>query len=227
MKFRYILLVLLMLMPVFVQAMSDKDIMEQVEYAIANEDWEVAEENYRIAVSENTEEAELFFWKHTANDTLFSSKMALILGDHYKRACNYNKAHVFYDELIKLQPDDIDALLACADLKAQSGKEKEALELYERVLSLDVNNLPANIFIGNYYYYYAEKERAEIEHSYSKLRVPTKMQNARYREHINDLVNSDYAKAKGYLQRVIALFPSFEVKKVLDKIRMVEMENAR
>ena len=37
MKFRYILLVLLMLMPVFVQAMSDKDIMEQVEYAIANE----------------------------------------------------------------------------------------------------------------------------------------------------------------------------------------------
>ena len=73
MKFRYILLVLLMLMPVFVQAMSDKDIMEQVEYAIANEDWEVAEENYRIAVSENTEEAELFFWKHTANDTLFSS----------------------------------------------------------------------------------------------------------------------------------------------------------
>ena len=58
MKFRYILLVLLMLMPVFVQAMSDKDIMEQVEYAIANEDWEVAEENYRIAVSENTEEAD-------------------------------------------------------------------------------------------------------------------------------------------------------------------------
>ena len=53
------------------------------------------------------------------------------------------------------------------------------------------------------------------------------MQYARYREHINDLVNSDYAKAKGYLQRVIALFPSFEVKKVLDKIRMVEMENAR
>ena len=39
------------------------------------------------------------------------------------------------------------------------GRESEALETYRKVLSLDADNLAANIFIGNYLYLKAEREK--------------------------------------------------------------------
>lgn len=226
-KYRYILLFLLVLVPFSIQAVSTGIVMGEVERAIADKNWEQVEKCFRKVVAEDAEEAELFFWKKIANDTPCRATMALILGEYNKNLRSYNKAYVFYNELIKLEPDNIAYLSACAEMKSNSGKEEEALSLYERVLSLDTNNLPANIFVGNYYYYYAEKERTTIKNNFARLSVPTRMEYARYRESLNRLVISDYAKAKSYLQRVISQFPSLEIKKVLDKIHLVEVENAR
>lgn len=226
-RYRYILLMLLVSLPLFVSAVQSDGIMEKVEHAITAEDWKQAEESFRMAVKENTEEAELFFWKKLQKDVPCHTAMALALGEYYKDEHDFNKAYVFYNELIKLKPDDIGYLSACAEMKVRSGKPDEALPLYERILSLDIDNLAANIFVGNYYYFYAEKERSTIKNNYARLRVPTKMEYARYRESLNNLVNSDYAKAKGYLQRVVSKFPSVEVRKLLNKIRLVETENAQ
>ena len=94
--------------------------------------------------------------------------------------------------------------------------------MYEKVLSLDINNLPANIFVGNYYYLQAEGRRNSLESNFRKIQLPTKMQYANYRNGLDDLMSSEYSKARIYLQRVIAQFPSTEVRKTLDKIAMVE-----
>ena len=48
------------------------------------------------------------------------------------------------------------------------------------------------------------------------------MQYARYRDAIDAVVSSNYAKAKEYLQDVLRTFPSAEAQKTLNKILAVE-----
>lgn len=50
--------------------------------------------------------------------------------------------------------------------------------MYEKVLQLDADNLAANIFLGNYYYLMAEKEKKRLDTDFKKLASPTKMQYA-------------------------------------------------
>lgn len=227
MKHTYTLWILLMLGICSATATAQEKLSAEVESAIEPQDWEEAENGYRTLVKEHIEDAELFFWQNAKEDNPYREKMASILGEYYRNARNYGKAYMFYDELLKLQPKNIDYLIASAEIKAYMGKEEDAIELYERVLSLDRDNLPANIFIGNYYFFHAEKEFATLKSEFAKFRAPTRMQYARYREDMNLLIQSDYAKAKGYLQRVVTLFPSLEVKKILNKIRAIELENEK
>ena len=41
----------------------------------------------------------------------------------------------------------------CAEMQVCRGQEKDALRMYEKILQLDADNLAANIFLGNYYYF--------------------------------------------------------------------------
>ncbi len=225
MKYGYTLGMLLVSVVFSINIAAQQNLAVKVEAAVARQNEDEVEKEFRALMEEHIAEAELFFWKKAKEDCPYQDKMALLLGEYYRNACDYGKAYVFYDELLKSHPNNIDYLIACAEIKVQSGKEEDALELYERVVSLDIDNLPANIFIGNYYFFHAEKEFTMLKSDFAKLSVPTRMQYARYRENMNTLVKSDYAKAKSYLQRVVALFPSFEAKKILRKIRSVEVEN--
>lgn len=104
------------------------------------------------------------------------------------------------------------------------GREKEASKLYEKVLTLDGDNLQANIYLGNYYYLQAEKDRKKLDDDYKKLSSPTRMQYARYRNGLSDLFINNYTKAKNYLQRVLQLFPSMEAGNTLERIKKIEVE---
>ena len=104
------------------------------------------------------------------------------------------------------------------------GKEKDAVNLCEKVLMLDANNLQANIFLGNYYYLQAEQAKKKIEEDYKKISSPTRMQYARYRNGLSDIFSTRYVRAKSYLQKVLQLFPSTEAGKTLEKIKKVEIE---
>ncbi len=103
-------------------------------------------------------------------------------------------------------------------------EEKDSVKTYEKVLILDANNLQANIFLGNYFYLQAEREKKKLEDDYKKITSPTRMQYARYRNGLSDVYSNGYSKAKDYLQRVLQLFPSTEAGNTLEKIKKLEIE---
>ncbi|MCQ5137498.1 hypothetical protein NE628_14930, partial [Coprococcus eutactus] len=78
----------------------------------------------------------------------------------------YDKAYLFCKELLQKFPNDVKWLLTCAETEVCRGKEEEALQTYQKVLSLDANNLDANIFVGNYYYLKAEQEKQQLMRDY-------------------------------------------------------------
>ena len=117
-----------------------------------------------------------------------------------------------------------DYLEACAEIQVCRGQEKEALRMYEKVLQLDADNLAANIFLGNYYYLMAEKEKKRLDTDFKKLASPTKMQYARYRDGLSKVFSTGYQKARNSLRKVISQFPSTEAQKTLDKILRIEKE---
>lgn len=195
-----------------------------VSQAMVEEKWDKANDLFKAAIEENAEKAEDFYWKNVRPDCRLRKSLAMHLGLYYKESRNYDKAASYYQELIRIVPQDIKCLAQCAAIEVQRGEQQMALDLYQKVLTLDENHLEANIFIGNYYYFYADKERRELVADYSKLAAPTRMQHARYRDGLIRIVTTGYDKAKGYLQRVLNQFPSTEVRKTLNRIEQIEKE---
>ena len=222
-----LLLILCLSYPIAWAAQGDDGILERLSDAMSQEKWEDAEKLFRQAVAGNVEKAETFFWTVVGTDCKIRKAMALELGSYFKNNRSYEKAYPFYKELIDVLPQNVEYLSACAELEVLRGKESNALSLYEKILTLDLNHLPANIFVGNYYYLLADQKKQKLDKDYKKIQSPTKMQYAGYRGDLDDIVHSGYAKAKVYLERVMTQFPSTEVKKTLDKIRLVERENLK
>ena len=91
------------------------------------------------------------------------------LAAYYKDKRNYDKAYLFYKEWLQYNPEDVPGLVACAEMQMMRGETKDALKLYEKVLTLDADNLQANIFLGNYYYLQAEQKKKTLEENYKKI----------------------------------------------------------
>ncbi|MDR0894641.1 MAG: hypothetical protein LBN06_04995 [Prevotellaceae bacterium] len=114
------------------------------------------------------------------------------------------------------------ALAQEAEAHFLNGEENVAARLYEEVLSVDANHLQANIFLANYYYLLAEREKSNLESDYHKLRKPTRRQRAQYHDSLSGIVSSHYHKAKVYLQRVLQLYPSTGAEQTIEKIGTLE-----
>lgn len=215
---------LLLSFPLMLLAQSADDMLKKVSSALNGGQFSPAVSYFRQAISANADRSEMFYWTSVDKNSEVSSKLAYELAVAYKRARNYDKGYLFYKELLQKSPNNVDYLAACAEMEVGRGKEKEALRTYERVIELDSDNLAANIYIGNYYYLMAEKERNQLENDYKKIPSPTRMQYAHYKDGLNLLVSTGYGKAKECLLKVIQRFPSTEAKKTLDKIVLVEKE---
>lgn len=198
-------------------------ILPNVTQAISQQHWEEASNLFRLAIDKDCYLSEQYFQREITLNCPARLGMMKYLADYYKTTRNYEKAYEFYKELTQAEQQEISVITNCAEIEVILGKEIEALHSYEKVLALDGNNLPANIFIGNYYYFAAEKNRQQIERDYKKLNPPTRMQYARYRDTLNQLIVSDFGKAKIYLERVVRLFPSVEARKTLKKIHAIEI----
>lgn len=227
MKILTLFLALWLSFPFALSAQSVDGTLQKVSAALDGKQWELAVSLFRQAISANMEKAEMFYWTAVDKNTDVSSKMARELASSYKKARSYDKAYLFYKELLQKSPNDVNCLSACAEMEVYRGKETEALQTYEKILGLDVENLAANIFIGNYYYLKAEQEKQQIENDYKKIATPTRMQYANYKNGLERVMADRYKKAKEYLLKVISRFPSTEAKKTLDKIRLIEKEMSR
>ena len=216
MKTLTLFLSLLFSFPFVLSAQMVGETLQKVSAALDNRQWDQAVTLFRQAVNANVEKAEMFYWTGVDKSLEVSSRMGRELAAYYKKSRSYDKAYLFYKELLQKSPNDVNCLVACAEM--------EALETYRKVLSLDADNLAANIFIGNYLYLKAEREKKQLEADYKKISAPTRMQYARYRDGLSRVMSTGYGKAREYLQKVISQFPSAEAQKTLERIKLIEKE---
>jgi hypothetical protein len=216
------LFVILLFFPAALFSQPVDETLQKVSEAIADKRWDQAGNLFREAVSLDATKAEAYYQKEVQKTCEACPSMAFELATYYKANRNVEKAYTFYKELTELVPHDVKYLSSCAELEVLRGNEQEALGLYQRILNIDKDNLAANIFVGNYYYFIADKEKGLLDKNYAKYKAPTRMQYAQYHNQLEQIVISDYAKAKTYLAKVLQLFPSTEIKKTLDKISQVE-----
>ena len=224
MKTLTLFLSLLFSFPFVLSAQMVGETLQKVSVALDNRQWDQAVTLFRQAVNTNVEKAEMFYWTSVDKSLEVSSRIGRELAAYYKKSRSYDKAYLFYKELLQKSPNDVNCLVSCAEMEVCRGRESEALETYRKVLSLDADNLAANIFIGNYLYLKAEREKKQLEADYKKISAPTRMQYARYRNGLSDVFTNSYGKAKAYLQRVLQVFPSMEAGNTLEKIKKMELE---
>ena len=215
------------LLSMSLSAQTAEQVLPNVTIALAQQHWEEASNLFRLAIDKDLYKSEKYFQEQITANCPARTEMIHQLGFYSKGHREYEKAYDYYKELIQLRPREIIYLTSFAELEVILGKEADALKSYEKILLMDSNNLAANIFIGNYYYFTADKEKKILENEFKKIGAPTRMQYANYRNELSRLVASDYGKAKTYLEKVIKQFPSVEAKKTLDKILAVEEESKR
>lgn len=219
-----ILLFLLISLPLTLHAQSVDDMLHKVSTAINAGQQGQTVSYFRQAIELNIDRSEMYYWTSVDKNGEVGRKCANELAIAFKNRRNYDKAYLFYKELLQKVPNNIDYLEAYAEIQVLRGQEKEALRVYENILQLDADNLEANIFIGNYYYLMAEREKKQLETDFKKISSPTKMQYAHYRDGLSKLFANGYERARNSLQKVILRFPSTEARKTLDKIILIEKE---
>ncbi|WP_321519967.1 hypothetical protein [uncultured Bacteroides sp.] len=209
------------------KAQTAEQIIPNISNALAQQHWEEASNLFRLAVDKDLFKAEKFFQEEISPDCPARTEMIHQLGFYCKGSRNYEKAYDYYKELVELRPREVIYLISLADLEVILGKENDALKTYDKILSIDSNNLAANIFIGNYYFFIADKEKRTLDSEFKKMQSPTRMQYANYRNELARLVTTEFEKAKTFLEKVVRQFPSVEAKNTLDKIHAVELESKK
>lgn len=224
MKTLTFLLSFIIAFPFALSAQKAEELLPKVSAALAEGQDDYAVSLFRQSADGGAEQTEMFYWTQVDKGSAVAPRLVSELAACYKDKRNYDKAYLFYREYLQYHPEDVPALVSCAEMEMMRGKEKDALKTYEKVLKMDGNNLQANIFLGNYYYLQAESDKKKLDDDYKKISSPTKMQYARYRNSLSDIYANNYSKAKSYLQRVLQLFPSTEAGRTLEKIGMIEKE---
>lgn len=214
----------LLLCPMPLPAQTAEILLQKAADALSAGKDDYAVSLFRQAAGVGAEQAEMFYWTNVEKNSAAAPRIVHELAVYYKDKRNYDKAYLFYKEWLQYYPEDVPGLVACAEMQLMRDEAKDALVLYRKVLALDADNLQANIFLGNYYYLQAEQKKKALEDSYKKIASPTRMQYAGYRNGLSDIFSNGYNKAKGYLQKVLQLFPSTEAGKTLERIMILEKE---
>lgn len=224
MKVLTLLLVSLLSFPLMLNAQAAGEMLQKVSAAIEAGQQGPAVSYFRQAIRSDIDRSEMYYWTSVDKNSDVCSKLANELAAAFKKNRNFDKAYLFYKELLQKNPENVDYMEACAEMQVYRGQEKDALRAYENLLQLDADNLAANIFLGNYYYLMAEREKDKLVSDFKKISSPTKMQYARYRDGLSKLFATGYEKARVSLLKVVQRFPSTEAKKTLDKILSIEKE---
>ena len=146
-----------LLCPMTLLAQSADVLLQKVADALSAGKDDYAVSLFRQAADADAGQTEMFYWTNVGKATAAAPRLAQELAVCYRDKRNYDKAYLFYKEWLQYYPEDVSALVACAEMQMMRGEAKDAMKLYEKVLALDADNLQANIFLGNYYYLQAEQ----------------------------------------------------------------------
>ncbi|WP_304523197.1 tetratricopeptide repeat protein, partial [Bacteroides acidifaciens] len=156
-------------LPLMLNAQSVDEMLQKVSAAIEAGQHGQAVSYFRQTISLNIDRTEMYYWTSVDKNSEISVNLANELAIAYRKRWNYDKAYLFYKELLQKAPNNVGYLESCAEMQVCRGQEKDALRLYEKILQLDADNLAANIFLGNYYYLMAEREKKQLETDYKKI----------------------------------------------------------
>lgn len=221
-RMRAFVLFIVMLLPAAAWPQTEGSLLSKLALAVENKLYEQAEGLLRQVVTVDIESAEQFYWIHLGRQHAMAPKLANELALYFEKNYDYNKASVFYKECVQFSPENIDGLLALARVNVLRGKEDEAFQTYEQVLSLEPNSLDANIYAANYFYLQAKLEKQAVERDYKRIQSPTRMQYAHYRNELYRVFEDKYVKARTHFENVLRQFSSVGAKKALAEIKAVE-----
>ena len=127
-----IFLISLFLLPLVLNAQSVDEMLQKVSAAIEAGQNGQAVSYFRQTIALNIDRTEMYYWTNVDKNSEISSKLATELALAYKKNRNYDKAYLFYKELLQKAPNNVDCLEACAEMQVCRGQEKDALRMYEK-----------------------------------------------------------------------------------------------
>lgn len=130
MKTLTLFLSLLFSFPFVLSAQMVGETLQKVSAALDNRQWDQAVTLFRQAVNTNVEKAEMFYWTSVDKSLEVSSRIGRELAAYYKKSRSYDKAYLFYKELLQKSPNDVNCLVSCAEMEVCRGRESEALETF-------------------------------------------------------------------------------------------------
>jgi len=131
----------LLLCPMTLLAQSADVLLQKVADALSAGKDDYAVSLFRQAADADAGQTEMFYWTSVGKATAAAPRLAQELAVCYRDKRNYDKAYLFYKEWLQYYPEDVSALVACAEMQMMRGETKDAMKLYEKVLALDADNL--------------------------------------------------------------------------------------
>ena len=121
MKTLTLFLSLLFSFPFVLSAQMVGETLQKVSAALDNRQWDQAVTLFRQAVNTNVEKAEMFYWTGVDKSLEVSSRIGRELAAYYKKSRSYDKAYLFYKELLQKSPNDVNCLVSCAEMEVCRG----------------------------------------------------------------------------------------------------------
>ncbi|WP_287826851.1 hypothetical protein [Bacteroides sp.] len=191
---------------------------------LEEEKWDKVVELFHQFAEQDPENAEVFYWVKGADKKLIADSLSYTLAEVYHKRGELDKSLSFYKLYISKANCSVEELLVLAQVIIDLCDVRLTQQIYERVIELDPKNVTANIFLGNYIYLRAERERKRLDYQFKKIKKPTRMEYARYRQQLKDLYLFSYVHAKTHLEEAYKSLKSVEVEKTLSHIDDIRKE---
>ena len=151
-------------LPLALNAQSVDEMLQKISAAIEAGQNGQAVSYFRQTIPLNIDRTEMYYWTNVDKNSEISSKLATELALAYKKKRNYDKAYLFYKELLQKDPNNVDCLETCAEMQVCRGQGKRCFAYvrkkycnWMRIIWLLIS------FLGNYYYLMAEQEKSKLE----------------------------------------------------------------
>ena len=222
MKILQRLLFLVCLASTSVFAQVPESLVSNLFISLENKEWDNVTLLFEEFSMKDPENAEVFYWVRASEVEEISKKLLLTLATNNYKLARMDKALELFRHYCDKEDCSAEELLAIADILIDLGDVRLTRNLYTKVVVLEPNNLQANIFLGNYIYLQAERERKRLDSAYSKIVKPTRMNYAKYRTEMEELFDLFYTKSKHHLEVASKQIKSEEITKTLQHIASLE-----
>ena len=108
-----LLLYICLAFPVGLSAQSAGDLLQKVTEALSAGKDDYAISLFRQAADAGVDQTEMYYWTSVDKTKEVTPRLAQQLAVRYKSLRNYDKAYLFYKEVLQYRPQDVSIMVAC------------------------------------------------------------------------------------------------------------------